>query len=115
MQPNSLQAPARLAGSDRDWSKIRGFNYQTSYGRTGFELWQNFDGKTIQIEVARGKKYFPGMNALRWWQSWDAYVVNPQRYLSNFKRTLDLAAEVGCAVIPVLFNRWHALDSIDYG
>src|SRR5688572_9315911 len=66
-----LRAPSKVAGSHRDWAKIRGFNYQPSYGRTGFELWQEFDAKIIETELARGKKYFPQMNALRWWQSWD--------------------------------------------
>ena len=50
-----------------DYTKIRGFNYQPSYGSNGFELWQKFDGTTIDIEIGRGKKYFPKMNAIRLW------------------------------------------------
>jgi len=99
---------------DSDWSAIRGFNYQPSYGHTGLELWQKFDAKIIEKELARGKKYFPKMNALRWWQSWDSFLRDPKRYEHDFETSLELAAKVGCKVIPCLFNRWH--DTItDYG
>lgn len=96
------------------WSKIHGFNYQPSYGSSGFELWQKFDARTIAAELEQGKKFFPKMNALRWWQSWDSFKRDPKRYARDFDTTLDLAAKVGCKVMPVLFNRWH--DAVlDYG
>ena len=96
------------------WSDITGFNYQPSYGSSGFELWQKFDARTIALELARGKKFFPRMNALRWWQSWSSFNRDPKRYARDFARTLDLAAQVGCRVMPVLFNRWHD-PVLDYG
>ena len=96
------------------WSKIRGFNYQPSYGSNGFELWQKFDAHTIAIELERGKKFFPKINALRWWQSWDSFKRDPTRYARDFATTLDLAAKAGCKVVPVLFNRWHSKE-LDYG
>lgn len=96
------------------WSKIRGFNYQPSYGSNGFELWQKFDARTITVELERGKKFFPKINALRWWQSWDSFKRDPVRYARDFDTTLDLAAKVGCKVVPVLFNRWHD-QALDYG
>jgi hypothetical protein len=96
------------------WSAVRGFNYQPSYGTTGLELWLKFDAATIEAELSRGKTFFPAMNALRWWQSRDAFLRDPDRYAKNFDTTLDLAAKVGCRVIPCLFNRWH--DTVlDYG
>ena len=49
---------------------IKGFNYQPSYGSSGLELWRGFDAETIALELSGGKKYFPQMNALRWWLSW---------------------------------------------
>lgn len=97
-----------------DWSALRGFNYQPSYGSSGLELWQKWDAETIALELARGKRYFPGMNVLRWWQSWDAYIRDPQGYVRHFELTLQLAEQVGCRVIPVLFNRWHE-HTLDYG
>jgi len=108
---NTAQPPQM---PDSPWTEIRGFNYQPSYGSNGFELWRRFDPKTIETELARGKKYFPKMNALRWWQSWDAFVRDPKRYAECFDITLELAQKVGCRVMPVLFNRWH--DAVlDYG
>ena len=99
---------------DSEWSQIRGFNYQPSYGSKGFELWHNFDAKTIATELERGKRFFPRINALRWWQSWDAFLRNPKQYVRDFETTLTLADNIGCRVIPCLFNRWHN-NSLDYG
>ncbi len=42
-----------------DCSKIKGFNYQPSYGTSGFELWQKFDAKAIGRELGLGKNIFP--------------------------------------------------------
>jgi hypothetical protein len=106
------QPPKTAMG--RDWSQIRGFNYQPSYGSNGFELWQKFDAVTIDRELGLGRKYFPGMNALRWWLSWDAFLRDPQRFADNFETALQLADKHGAVVMPVLFNRWH--DAVlDYG
>ena len=102
------------ATSDSQWSQIRGFNYQPSYGSNGFELWQEFDAATIEIELGRGVKFFPKINALRWWQSWDSFNRDPKRYAGNFETTLRIADKFGLAVMPVLFNRWHDL-TLDYG
>jgi len=97
-----------------DWSKIRGFNYQPSYGSSGFELWQKFDQAVIDRELGLGKKYFPGMNAIRLWLSWDSFLRDPKRFARNFDTSLGIAAKYGLTVMPVLFNRWH--DAVlDYG
>ena len=63
---------------DTEWSRLRGFNYQPSYGSSGFELWQRFDAKVIAEELAQGKRHFPKMSALRWWQSWDSFLRDPK-------------------------------------
>ena len=99
---------------DSAWSQVRGFNYQPSYGSSGFELWQKFNALQIDIELGRGKRYFPKINALRWWQSWDSFLRDPQRYADNFETTLRIAAKFKLAVMPVLFNRWHD-PALDYG
>jgi hypothetical protein len=99
---------------DSRWSRLRGFNYQPSYGSNGFELWQKFDAGTIETELERGKRHFPKMEALRWWQSWDSFKRDPERYAANFETTLQLAGKFGLAVMPVLFNRWHD-KTLDYG
>lgn len=99
---------------DSPWTAVRGFNYHPSYGSNGFELWQKFDAKVIETELARCMKYFPKINALRWWQSWDSFTREPKRYARDFDTTLDLAAKYGLKVMPVLFNRWHDF-TLDYG
>lgn len=97
-----------------DWTAIRGFNYQPSYGSSGLELWQNFNAATIDRELGLGKKYFPGMNAIRFWLSWDSFRRNPRLFADHFETSLRIAHKHGLYVMPVLFNRWH--DSVlDYG
>lgn len=93
---------------------IRGFNYQPSYASSGFEIWQIFDSGLIETEVARGKRHFPGMNALRVWLSWDSYGRSPDRFRSRFETMLAICGKYELAVMPCLFNRWH--DPVaDYG
>ena len=97
-----------------DWSRVRGFNYQPSFGSTGFEIWQHFDAAAVARELGRGKQYFPGMNAIRLWLSWDSFLRAPARFGRDFEAALAAAARLGLQVMPVLFNRWH--DSVlDYG
>lgn len=97
-----------------DYRLVRGFNYQPSYGSNGFELWRKFDAATIRIELGRGKRFFPRMNAIRLWLSWDAFVRDPVLFERQFDQTLAIAAEYGLVVMPVLFNRWHDTE-LDYG
>jgi hypothetical protein len=106
-------APAGAA-KPFNWSAVRGFNYQPSYGSSGLELWQRFDAKTIELELGRGKKYFPGMNAIRFWLSRDAFARNPKLFAANFETSLTIAAKFGLVVMPTLFNRWHD-QVLDYG
>jgi hypothetical protein len=98
----------------RDWSKIRGFNYQPSFGSSGFEIWQKFDLKTVETELQHGKKYFPHINAIRLWLSWDSFNRDNKRFLANFEGALAIADKLGLAVMPALFNRWRD-QVLDYG
>ncbi len=93
---------------------IRGFNYFPSYGSSGFEQWMNFDAEKINIELGRGKKYFPKMNSIRIWLSWDAYMRDPKRFIENFDKELDIAEKYGLKAMVVLYNRWH-IDYLDWG
>jgi hypothetical protein len=90
-----------------DTSALRGFNYSGSWGTSGLDLWQHHDNGLMALEVARGKRYFPGWNVARWWLSHESYSRNPERFLANLDAGLDIFAAHGIAVIPVLFNRWR--------
>jgi len=94
-----------------DCARIRGFNYQPSYGRYGVELWDKFDAAAIDHELGIGKRHFPGMNAIRFWLSFEAFGYGSDaersRFLENFERVLQIADGHGLGVMPVLFNRWH--------
>ena len=93
---------------------LRGFNYQPSYGSSGFELWRNFDLYTIDSELSRGKTFFPRIKAIRLWLSWDSYIRDPKIFEAHFESALHCASTHGLAVMPVLFNRWHD-HMLDYG
>ena len=97
-----------------DYSKIRGFNYQPSYGSHGLEIWRRFDADIVDVELARGRKYFPGMNAIRLWLSWDAFNRDAETFARSFDLALALADGHGMMVMPVLFNRWHN-EVLDFG
>jgi hypothetical protein len=93
---------------------IKGFNYQPSYGTSGLDIWLNFNAHVIEHELGLGKQYFPKMNAIRLWLSWDAYKRSPAQFCANFETALSIADQYDLKVMPVLFNRWHT-KSLDYG
>lgn len=103
-----------MKGWEGDWSKLRGFNYHPSYATNLIEIWDRFDADTIEAELCRGKRLFPHINALRWWLSWEAFLRDPEGFVEKFRTTLMLSGKIGCAVIPVLFNRTH-LPPLDFG
>lgn len=98
-----------------DYSKVRGFNYQPSYGSTSLENWYNFDADTVELELRRGKEYFPGFNTVRYWLSWDAYMRKPEKFKADFEKSLEIADSLCIKVIPCLFNRWHDRSGYDNG
>jgi hypothetical protein len=77
-------------------------------------VWRRFDERIINLELARGKKYFPKWNAIRLWLSWNAFTREPKRFSKNFEAALSLAAAYELEVVPVLFNRWHS-STLDHG
>jgi cellulase (glycosyl hydrolase family 5) len=95
-------------------SGIKGFNYQPSWGSSGFEIWRSFDGDRMAHELSLGKLHFPGMNAIRLWLSHDAWVRDPREFEAAFDTALSVASTHSLSVMPVLFNRWHDA-TLDYG
>ena len=97
-----------------DYSRVRGFNYQPSYGSHGLEIWGDaFNLETIRREIGLGKKHFPGINTIRLWLSHDAFVRNGNAVSDRFHAVVDLADEFSVRFIPTLFNGWHSCP--DFG
>lgn len=98
-----------------DCSKIRGFNYQPSTGTTSLENWVYYDPDRAELELRRGKAYFPGMNTVRYWLSWEAYFRDPQGFKAKFEKSLQIADRLNLKVVVCLFNRWHDISGYDNG
>ncbi len=98
-----------------DFSDVRGFNYQQSSGSTSLENWLYFDPNLFEVELRRGKEYFPGFNTVRLWLSWDAYERGPAKFLETFEAALEITDRLGLKVVACLFNRWHDPAAYDNG
>ena len=90
-----------------DYAKVRGFNYQPGYGSSSYENWMWFDGGQIARELRWGKAAFPGMNTVRLWLSWDAYIHDPKAFCGHFEEVLSICGSLGIRAIVCLYNRWH--------
>jgi hypothetical protein len=99
----------------RDYSQVRGFNYQMSTGTTSLENWLYYSAERFELELRRGKDYFPKFNTIRLWLSWDAYFRKPEVFKANFESMLTIADRLGLKVIACLFNRWHDVSGYDNG
>ena len=91
----------------KDYSWVRGFNYQPGGGSCSYENWMWFDAERFARELDWGKAAFPRMNALRLWLSWDAWVRQPDAFCDHFETALRLCDARGLSVVACLFNRWH--------
>lgn len=92
------------------YSYVKGFNYQPSYAYNIDEAWRFFDADIIDKEIGLGKKYFPKMNTLRIWLSYNVFRYEEDRQAANFETVLSICDKYGCKVIVCLFNCWH--DSV---
>ncbi len=99
--------------SNTAYSTIRGFNYQPSYAPNGYAIWQNLNWVLIEQEISHGVHYFPKINTLRLWLSFDAFVMNPNKFCTDFERFLQILDQYHLKAIPTLFNNWHSIP--DFG
>jgi hypothetical protein len=109
------QDPMAITISDwvNPYRGIRGFNYQPSYEATGYSIWRQFRPEKFETELGLGKKYFPKINTVRYWLSFDAFSVHQSGFTENFETALSIAHNLGLKVIPTLFNNWHSVP--DFG
>ncbi|MDR2478400.1 MAG: hypothetical protein LBD48_03700 [Treponema sp.] len=104
---------SKLKSNDYSW--VRGFNYQCSAGSTSFENWMCFRPDLVELELRRGKQYFPQFNTVRYWLSWDAFIRNPRRFTADFETALQIADSLGLLAMPILLNRWHCVHQDNGG
>lgn len=90
-----------------NYSNVAGFNYRPSYAYNSYDEWRFFDKDIIDREIGLGKKYFPKMNMIRIWLSYDAFRYEEERQAKNFETYLEICDKYECKVIPCLFNCWH--------
>jgi len=99
------------------YAHIRGFNYQPSWDFSGHVIWRQFKPELFDLELGQGKRYFPGINTIRLWLSFDAFigggVVNQKMVAAHFETALRIADKYHLKVIPTLFNNWHSVP--DFG
>lgn len=89
------------------YSNVVGFDYQPSYAYNSYEAWRFFDGGTFDREIGLGKKYFPKMNTVRLWLSYEAFRYEEVRQARNFETALSICEKHGCRAVVCLFNCWH--------
>ena len=112
----STAAPALTSTdpSNFDWSTVRGFNYQPSFGSTATQIWvDNFDAAIFRNELEIAKNHFPGLNTVRLWMSHDLFICHEAEFMRNVKAALDICHSLDLYAIPVLFNNWHSIP--DFG
>lgn len=97
-----------------DYSYVKGFNYFPSYAFCNYDIWRLFDAEVFDREIGLGKKYFPKMNTIRLWLSYDAFRYEEDKQAENFETALKICDKYGCKVIVCLFNHWHDGDQ-DHG
>ena len=92
-----------------NYSDIRGFNVHGDWGGHGITEWLNFDAERYKMMIDVAKKRFPGMNTVRIWLSFDAYVADKKKYLDSIKRATDILTEAGLNIIPAYYNGWFGM------
>ncbi len=98
-----------IALQNTTYESVRGFNYQPSNGGNGVHVWERFAPELYRLELARGKRYFPGMNTVRTWLSFDAWLADRELFLRHIVEAVDIIDELGLKTIPVLFNGWFGI------
>ncbi|MCC6364757.1 MAG: cellulase family glycosylhydrolase [Bryobacterales bacterium] len=106
-------SPKQQGAKPSDYSAVRGFNYMPSYAAHSLDIWRRFDAKTVKKEISSAKKYFPRINTVRIFLSWDAFYVEPAAFMRNFDAMLTALHSFQLRAIPTIFNAWHGIP--DFG
>lgn len=96
---------------NKEYSFVRGFNVHGDWGSNGTTEWLNFDENRYKMMINIAKERFPGMNTVRIWLSFDAYLADKNKYLHSVRRASEILTEAGLYIIPVYFNGWISTPS----
>lgn len=92
-----------------NYSNVRGFNIHGDWCRNGIEEWLYFDKERYEKMIKIGKEKFPGMNTVRIWLSFDAYMMDKDKCLKSMREAGEILTDAGLAVIPTYFNGWFGV------
>lgn len=93
------------------YGDVRGFNFQPDWSSNGIGVWLQFDGTRYRELIRRGRKFFPKMNTLRIWLSFNAWCENSGLYLKNIEKAAEIIEQEGLRFIPVYLNGWFGVPS----
>ena len=96
---------------NKEYAFVRGFNVHGDWGSNGITEWLNFDAKRYKMMIDIANKRFPGMNTVRIWLSFDAYLADKNKYLQTVRMASEILTEAGLYIIPVYFNGWISTPS----
>lgn len=88
-------------------SDVRGFNYHPYASTCAMDDWIHFDISEWRQDLTKAKVFFPKINTVRIWLSWNAFSRIGERMADELTQVFDLCRELSLYVIPCIFNRWH--------
>jgi hypothetical protein len=88
---------------DPSWyNRVHGINYIASYSRNSYEMWKNYEPKTIKRELGYAEKI--GFDSVRVYLNYRAWSEDPISFIDNFQHFLDISSQLGVLVNPVMFD-----------
>ena len=111
----SQQESGEPVAKSQDFSGIRGANYVPSYASTSVGVWKDFDPQVVDRELALARRL--SLNSVRVFLQYVAYEDDPQAFVKNVDRFVELAARHNIRPMFVLFDSCFgdepSLDKVD--
>lgn len=96
---------------NKAYAHIRGFNVHGDWGSNGTLEWLCFQPERYKMMIETARQQFPGMNTVRIWLSFDAYLADKATFLRSVKQAVDILTQAGLQIIPVYLNGWISTPS----
>ena len=92
-----------------DYSKIRGFNYSPrSKSRDFFTGWLDLDLERIDQDMSYAERLH--LNSARVFMSYDAYIIDKEKFLANLKALVQVCWKHGVSMNPIFFLGFRFLE-----